>query len=134
MKILVDMNLSPDWCEVLRRDGWDAVHWSETGKPGAPDKELLSHARQNGFVVFTHDLDFSAILAATRASGPSVIQVRAQDTLSAQFQDLVISALRRYQSQLETGAIVVVEQFRARVRILPLAGPEAQSPDDDHGE
>ena len=118
------MNLSPDWCEVLRRDGWDAVHWSGIGKPTALDNEVLSYAKQNQYVVFTHDLDFSAILAATQASGPSIIQVRAQDTLSAQFHDLVASALRRYQTQLETGAIVVVDQFRARVRILPLAGPD----------
>lgn len=124
MRILVDMNLSPDWCEVLRRDGWDAVHWSETGKPGAPDSEVLAYANENRYVVFTHDLDFSAILAATGARGPSVIQVRAQDTLSVEFRDLVTSTLHQYQAQLEAGAIVVVEHLRARVRILPLPEPE----------
>lgn len=120
MNILVDMNLSPDWCKVLRQEGWDTIHWSEIGKPTATDNEVLSYAKQHQYVVFTHDLDFSAILAATRANGPSVIQVRAQDTLSAQFHDLFIGSLRRFRAELDAGAIVVVEQSRARVRILPL--------------
>jgi predicted nuclease of predicted toxin-antitoxin system len=121
MKILVDMNLSPDWCGVLAQVGWEAIHCSQIGKPTAPDSEVLAYARLHGYVVFTHDLDFGAILAATRANGPSVIQVRAQDTLSSQFRDLFTGALRRFQAQLDAGAIVVVEQSRARVRILPLA-------------
>jgi hypothetical protein len=32
MRLLVDMNLSPDWVAVLKRAGWDAVHWSMVGK------------------------------------------------------------------------------------------------------
>lgn len=120
MKILVDMNLSPDWCRVLRQDGREAIHWSEVGKLTASDSEVLSYAKQHQYVVFTHDLDFSAILAATKATGPSVIQVRAQDTLSAQFHELFIGSLRRFQAELDAGAIVVVEQSRARVRILPI--------------
>ncbi len=28
IKILVDMNLSPDWVPALVREGWEAVHWS----------------------------------------------------------------------------------------------------------
>lgn len=92
MKILVDMNLSPDWCEVLRQHGWDAMHWSEVGSLTASDKDVMSHARQNDCVVFTHDLDFSAILAATQANAPSIIQVRAQDTLSPQFRNLLVDA------------------------------------------
>lgn len=128
MKVVVDMNLSPDWCKVLRQDGWEAIHWSEIGKPTARDDEILSYAKQHRYAVFTHDLDFGAILAATRANGPSVIQVRAQDTLSVQFHDLIARSLRRFQAELEAGAIIVVEQSRARVRILPLAwNPEGGS-------
>lgn len=120
MKILLDMNLSPDWCKVLRQEGWDAIHWSEIGQPTAPDSEVLSYAKRHQYVVFTHDLDFGAMLAATGANGPSVIQVRAQDTLSQQFHQLLVVSLRRFRAELDAGAIVVVDQSRARVRILPL--------------
>ncbi|MHB8565114.1 MAG: DUF5615 family PIN-like protein [Acidiferrobacteraceae bacterium] len=56
------MNLSPDWREILVTHGGEAVHWSSVGKPTAPDKTILHYARDNDFVVLTHDLDFSAIL------------------------------------------------------------------------
>lgn len=118
------MNLSPDWREILQAQGHEAVHWSKVGDPKAPDEEVMAYAAQGGYVVFTHDLAFSAMLAATRARAPSVIQVRAQDTLSAQFRDLVLGSLRRFEAQLESGAIVVIEQFRARARVLPLRGRE----------
>ncbi len=35
MKLLVDMNLSPQWVEVFERHGWQAVHWSTVGDPQA---------------------------------------------------------------------------------------------------
>ena len=120
MKILVDMNLSPDWCRLLGVRGWEAVHWSDVGHPTATDKDVMAYAAQGKYVVFTHDLGFSAMLAASQAATPSVIQMRAQDTLSSEFQDQVFDALRRFGPELESGAIVVVEQFRARARILPL--------------
>lgn len=84
----------------------------------------MGYARGNKYVVFSHDLDFSAILAASQATAPSVVQVRAQDTLSTDFQRQVFDALRRFGAELEAGAIVVVEQFRSRVRILPLVVPK----------
>src|SRR5947209_937682 len=27
VKVLIDMNLSPDWVAVLQRHGWPAIHW-----------------------------------------------------------------------------------------------------------
>lgn len=114
------MNLSPDWCGVLREQGWEALHWLDAGDRTAPDREVMAFAAGDKYVVFTHDLGFSAMLAATQANGPSIIQVRAQDTLSTQFRDLAVGALRRFESELESGAIVVLEQFRARVHLLPL--------------
>jgi len=79
MKLLVDMNLSPDWVETLRTAGWEAVHWTAAGNPRATDADITRFARDDGWVVFTHDLDFGTILAHTQACGPSVFQVRTQD-------------------------------------------------------
>ena len=76
MKFLVDMNLSPKWCAILQAEGWESVHWSDVGSATAPDHEIMQHARNEGRVVLTHDLDFGAMLAATQAKGPSVVQVR----------------------------------------------------------
>ncbi len=79
MKILIDMNLSPDWVKVLEQAGWEAVHWSMLGNMRATDDVIMSWARENGYIVFTHDLDFGVLLALTRAESPSVIRVRTQD-------------------------------------------------------
>ena len=40
-RVLVDMNLSPEWIPVLRSYGWDAVHWSAVGDPRARDAEIM---------------------------------------------------------------------------------------------
>jgi predicted nuclease of predicted toxin-antitoxin system len=120
MKILVDMNLSPQWCEVLRQQDWESDHWSALGDPRAADTVIMAYAKAQGYIVFTHDLDFGAILAATQTRAPSVIQIRAQDVMSAEFQKLAVETMRRFQVELETGALIVVDESRARVRILPV--------------
>lgn len=76
MKLLIDMNLSPEWVDVLRSNGYEAQHWSTVGDPRAPDYVIMEWARATGSIVLTHDLDFGALLAITSAVGPSVIQVR----------------------------------------------------------
>lgn len=121
MKLLVDMNLSPDWCEVLRRGGWEAVHWSSVGDPRATDAAIMQFAREHGYVVFTHDLDFGTLLSATQAIGPSVIQLRSQDVLPARFGMLVLDVLRDLESALTEGALVTIDEARTRMRVLPLS-------------
>lgn len=119
MKIVIDMNLSPDWVEVLQAAGWESVHWSAVGDIRATDEIIMSWARENGFIVFTHDLDFGILLALTRAESPSVIQVRTQDVFPQALADTVILVLREQQSALESGALVTVDEDKTRVRVLP---------------
>ncbi|MBV8794319.1 MAG: DUF5615 family PIN-like protein [Hyphomicrobiales bacterium] len=66
MKLLVDMNLSPRWVKALIEAEIEASHWSTLGPANASDADIMAFARANGYVVLTHDLDFSAILAATK--------------------------------------------------------------------
>lgn len=75
MKLIIDMNLSPAWLSVLNQAGHTAVHWSSVGSPRAKDREILAWAREHHCIVFTHDLDFGAILATTDADSPSVVQI-----------------------------------------------------------
>jgi predicted nuclease of predicted toxin-antitoxin system len=81
VKILVDVNLSPAWVPFLTQAGFESVYWSTVGDVRAPDGGVMAWARENGYVVFTHDMDFGALLAATRARGPSVLQARVKDTM-----------------------------------------------------
>jgi len=120
MKLLIDMNLSPKWVFILKETGLEAAHWSSIGRPDAPDYEIMAYARSNGYVVFTHDLDFGTILAATKADCPSVIQIRTQDVTPEHLGPLVVSALHQFEKHLEDGAIVTIDQKKLRARIFPL--------------
>ena len=120
MKLLVDMNLSPRWVATLTAAGFEAAHWSTLGKGDAPDAAIMDYARANGFVVLTHDLDFSAILAATHGERPSVVQIRADDVSPDVVSKQVILALRQMASELEEGALLTIDPNRTRIRVLPL--------------
>ena len=118
------MNLSPQWVQLLTGAGHEAVHWSEVGAPNASDREIMSWAQSNGFVGFTHDLDFGTILAATDTESPSVFQVRTQDISPQHIGTVVVSAFVQFEKPLNKGAIVSLDEKRARARILPLRKEE----------
>jgi predicted nuclease of predicted toxin-antitoxin system len=120
MKLLVDMNLSPRWVTVLADAGIEAAHWSTLGPNNAPDSEIMAYASANDYVVLTHDLDFSAILAATHGEKPSVVQIRADDVSPDLIGKQVMVALRQMASELEEGALLTVDPSRTRLNLLPL--------------
>jgi len=120
MKLLVDMNLSPRWVPVLVDAGIEATHWTLVGAPNAPDSEIMDFAKVHDYVVLAHDLDFSAILAATRGDKPSVVQIRAEDVSPDVIGKAVIDAVRQMRLELANGALVSVDPSRTRLRLLPL--------------
>ncbi len=120
LKLLVDMNLSPEWVSTLQKHGWQAVHWSTVGDPGASDESIMQWAAAHQHVVFTHDLDFGTMLALSHEAGPSVLQFRTEDALPDHLEGSVIAALNQHESDLADGALVVVDESRSRVRVLPI--------------
>jgi predicted nuclease of predicted toxin-antitoxin system len=79
----------------------------------------MAWALANHHVVFTHDLDFGATLALTHATGPSILQMRGQRVLPEDVGPTVSAALKQYDAQLASGALVVVDLKKTRVRVLP---------------
>ena len=120
MKLLIDMNLSPRWADYLTNLGFEAVHWSSLGPRDASDITIMSHARMHDFVVLTHDLDFSAILAATRGEKPSVVQIRADDVRPEAIGTQVAAALTAMDQELAAGALITIDPGRTRMTVLPL--------------
>jgi predicted nuclease of predicted toxin-antitoxin system len=117
------MNLSPVWVDILEAEGWETAHWHEVGEPNAPDApdaEIMVWARDHGYCVVPNDLDFSAILAATRAEGPSVVQIRAQDLAPTTLARTLVPVLRQHAADLASGAILTLDARGSRVRTLPL--------------
>ncbi|MGA9382133.1 MAG: DUF5615 family PIN-like protein, partial [Phormidium sp.] len=94
--------------------------WSSIGDPRATDRTIMAWALAHQYIVFTNDLDFGTLLAATQVQLPSVIQVRTQEVLPEAIAELVINALRQFESQLQAGALMTIDRARLRIRILPI--------------
>jgi predicted nuclease of predicted toxin-antitoxin system len=120
VRLIIDINLSPEWVPFLTEAGVIARHWAQVGDPTATDREIMAWASAHGYTVFTHDLDFSTMLALTHAGRPSVIQLRGPRVLPEQIGVPLLASLRRFRTDLEAGALVVIEPGRSRVRVLPL--------------
>lgn len=111
MKVVVDMNLSPLWVNYLQGYGFEVWHWSAVGKPNDPDTVIVAWAKINQAVIFTNNLDFGAILAASQADAPSVFQVRTQDliptaiNLSQNFEMIVLIMVYPF-AKIITGRLI----------------------------
>ncbi|MBW4478967.1 MAG: hypothetical protein KME54_19445 [Tolypothrix brevis GSE-NOS-MK-07-07A] len=46
--------------------------------------------------------------------------MRTQDVLPGNLESLIIQVLRQFELQLESGALISVDENRSRVRILPI--------------
>lgn len=77
-------------------------------------------AKARGSVILTFDLDFGEIIALSGESAVSVILFRVNNTTSPFVISRLQTALPSAAEALQSGAIVVVEDFRHRIRRLPL--------------
>jgi len=112
MRFLVEMNLPPALGGSLRAQGHDAIHVLEAGYATLPDREILLRAAIDDRIVVSFDLDFGDIAAVLRQSRPSVILPRLRLARQAYVR-------QRLQVAIGAGAIVLVEDFRIRIRHLP---------------
>ena len=120
LRILIDMNLSPQWEILFKKNGVVSVHWSKVGDSQAKDQVIMEWAKQNRYIVFTNDLDFGTMLALTQTMAPSVIQMRTQNVLPEYLGKTVIAVIKQYKSELVKGALIVIDDVSNRLRILPL--------------
>jgi predicted nuclease of predicted toxin-antitoxin system len=120
MKLLIEMNLSPEWCAALANPGWEVRHWSKLGPHDATDRHLVEWARENQHVLLTQDLDFPQLLFATQAGSPSVVLLRLENELDSAQQNRVKRAIIQSAELLEKGCLMVIDNTRVRIRTLPM--------------
>ena len=76
LRLLANMNISPDTVNALHEKGLDIVRVSQILPVTSSDMEILDLARRENRVVVTQDLDFSALLALGGFDKPSLITIR----------------------------------------------------------
>ena len=125
MNFVVDMNLSPKWVQRLRAGEHDAMHWIEVGAADASDREIAAWAHTERRILLTADLDFGSLLAATRAEGPSVVQLRTAVLRPSRIGDAVLKAVSLASADLIKGAFMTFDGMRTRLRPLPFQSSRA---------
>src|SRR5687768_9641677 len=121
MRFLADAGVSPDTVAFLTRLGHDAIHVRALDMHRAQDLELVDYARSEARVIVTFDLDFGDILALGVLNRPSVILLRLSDERPAEVNSRLGTVVAEQEAALGSGALILVEDVRYRVRKLPIS-------------
>jgi predicted nuclease of predicted toxin-antitoxin system len=120
MRFLADAGLSPVSVDFLIALGHQAVHVRALGLERAPDIEVVARARADSRIVLTFDLDFGDVLALGVLDKPSVIIFRLNDEAPRAVNQRLGLVLAECSAALESGALILVEDTRYRIRRLPI--------------
>ena len=123
MRFLADAGISPRTVEFLRRTGHDAAHVRELGLQRASDREIVHRAQTDSRILLTFDLDFGEILALGVLNGPSTVIFRLADERADAVNRRLEVVISEQGNALASGALVLVEDTRYRVRRLPIRKP-----------
>ena len=121
MRLLADLNIAPRTVEFLRSLGHDVVRVDALLPGTASDAEIVEVALRERRTILTQDLDFSALVALSGRSGPSVVSLRLSSSRVERVNQRLQEVLPAVAAEIESGAIVSVEDDGVRVRSLPIA-------------
>ncbi len=86
----------------------------------SPDKEIIQWSLKNDRVIITQDLDFSALIAVSGASKPSLINIRLSSGEPTEIANRLLAVLPEIINYLQHGACITIDDLSVRVRLLPI--------------
>ena len=114
------MHVSPRTVGFLRALGHDVVRVNEVMPVTSTDEAIVLRALDDGRVVLTQDLRFSAILGRAPERAPSLISLRLSSSRIEFVNAILERVLPLVERDVAAGAIVMVEDSRIRTRRLPV--------------
>jgi predicted nuclease of predicted toxin-antitoxin system len=114
VKLLLDACMDGRNLAALAAAGHDVeavAQWN----PAAKDTEVLGHAFETGSILITLDKDFGELIVARGL--PHCGLIRLVGFTGAEEAEACIAVLRRFESELQGGAIVTFEPDRHRIRL-----------------
>src|SRR5262245_55056585 len=120
MRFLADMGIAPRIVAWLRQQGHEASHLLEQGLHRLSDLEIFDKAAREQSTVLTFDLDFGEIVAFSGSAEVSVVLFRLDNTRTDFVLLRLAAVLKESGHLLSTGAILIVEDSRHRIRRLPI--------------
>ena len=118
MRLLADMHIAPRTVRFLRSLGHDVVRVDELLQSTATDVAIVAAATREGRSILTQDLDFSAVVALSGRTAPSVISLRLSSSRVERVNAVLQEVLPGVEQDLLHGAIVTVQDGRVRIRHL----------------
>ena len=120
MRFLADAGISSKTVDFLKQLGHQATHVRTLGLQRAPDAEIIQRAHADESIVVTFDLDFGDLLALGVLDKPSAMIFRLADERADSVNQRLAQVLTERRVELESGALILVEDTRYRVRKLPI--------------
>ncbi len=108
----------------LEGQGHEVAHLASQGLHRLPDADVFAKAGREERILLTFDLDFGEIVALSQARMVSVIVFRLRNARPGRVIERIQSVLAECGPALKEGAIVLVEDTRHRVRLLPVGKPQ----------
>jgi predicted nuclease of predicted toxin-antitoxin system len=121
-RFLVDMCTDVRVARWLADAGHDAKHLRDENLHRLPNGRIFAKAAAENRIVVTFDLDFGEIISLSGRRNVSAIVFRLRNTRAQHVLDRLSIVLPKIIGFLASGAIVIIEDGRFRVRHLPFAG------------